>query len=537
MNFTGKMKAGLMALAVSSCCFAADFEDGYKAMQQSISAVQGMRAPMQVRSVLAPMEKTVDRDGNEFLHYEKQVDGVKVYGEKKVLIFPEGSRAPMEQGISDDEADQLARMQEANLEPQVSSFRAFAVAMKDVRDAGEMNATPVPEHLRAEPELFLYRVDDDYRLVWHIVVPAKVHGFNTAYDYFVDAETEQIVDRISSLIEATGEGLALTYKGKQSFPVGQESSKYILQDSERNLNIYNDSMGQFSKDADGTWDDEGTSRKTNQLAEVELYLNFMKVVDYYKNRHGIVWQNGDSAVKAVAHVKTDFDNAYFSQWEGGFFFGDGSGKKGGFDYLTKGLDVIAHEFTHGIESMLSPLAYNGESGALNEHIADMGGAWVDDDEWMIGDALTIGDAKPLRNMKDPAWGYAHLLKDGMTMSEWRQMHKDNKLSVTVYPTTVGQKIECSYFEDNGGVHLNCSIFNRFAYFAATGDGLGSKGLGRDLLADIYIRMMKDQYNSNRCTFKEFKENLMKCAKLHLKNDANGDEYLTTLEKAFAKIGL
>ena len=52
------------------------------------------------------------------------------------------------------------------------------------------------------------------------------------------------------------------------------------------------------------------------------------------------------------------------------FFGDGSGTEKGFDYLTKGLDVAAHEFTHGVIDSLSPLTYSGESGALNEHIAD-----------------------------------------------------------------------------------------------------------------------------------------------------------------------
>ena len=74
------------------------------------------------------------------------------------------------------------------------------------------------------------------------------------------------------------------------------------------------------------------------------------------------------------------NNAYYSSWSVAFF-GDGSGTEKGFDYLTKGLDVAAHEFTHGVIDSLSPLTYSGESGALNEHIADFFGAMVDDDEW------------------------------------------------------------------------------------------------------------------------------------------------------------
>jgi len=40
------------------------------------------------------------------------------------------------------------------------------------------------------------------------------------------------------------------------------------------------------------------------------------------------------------------------------------------------LDTVAHEFTHGMIHDVAGIRYRGESGALNEHIADFFGGWV-----------------------------------------------------------------------------------------------------------------------------------------------------------------
>ena len=184
-------------------------------------------------------------------------------------------------------------------------------------------------------------------------------------------------------------------------------------------------------------------------------------------------------------------------------FGDGSGTEKGFDYLTKGLDVAAHEFTHGVIDSLSPLTYSGESGALNEHIADFFGAMVDDDEWQMGDNIAIGNNPALRNMKDPVRGRGELITEGMTYDEWNQMMKDNGIRWKIYPDRVSKKIIANgWGQDNGGVHINSSIFNKFAYLATTGDEIDREGLGYELMADLYMRLLRDKYLSRRATFQQ-----------------------------------
>jgi Zn-dependent metalloprotease len=523
--------------------FAADFSDGLSLLQESANRnmISKTGSPVQVRNYLTPMETLTDTDGNRLISYSKRAGGIAVYGEKKLVVFPADETlsrklAPV-RGFSTKELIALESLDHVSTEPKITAFRAFAIAMNDLRRNREMNSTPLPEHLRREPELVVLNTADGYRLVYHLTLPGKHEGFNAPFDYFIDANDETIVNKVRGLFSETGTGYALTDDKLHSFPVATDTDGFKLQDQERNLNVYNSSTRTFSTDKDATWVDEGETRKQNQKAEVELYLNFMKTIDYYKNRFGLLWKDGSSAVKGVAHVRENFNNAYFSPWEGAFFFGDGSGDEQGFDYLTKALDVVAHEFQHGILSQLSPLTYSGESGALNEHFSDFFGAMVDDENWTVGEAIAVGGNYALRNMQAPAWGHANLLKDGMTYAEWREMNKNNGLKMTLYPETVQQKIICGSYEDNGGVHINCSIFNRFAYLAVTGDGLGSKGLGRELMADIYVRLMKDKYLARSATFAQFKEKLLACATLHLEKNAKKDVYLTTLEKAFKAIGM
>ncbi len=94
-------------------------------------------------------------------------------------------------------------------------------------------------------------------------------------------------------------------------------------------------------------------------------------------------------------------------------FGDGG------DFLnnfTASVDVIGHELTHAITEHTSPLDYQGQPGALNEHISDVFGIMVkqmvqnetsDAADWLIGEDCLLPGVKglALRSMKDPGTAY------------------------------------------------------------------------------------------------------------------------------------
>jgi Zn-dependent metalloprotease len=68
----------------------------------------------------------------------------------------------------------------------------------------------------------------------------------------------------------------------------------------------------------------------------------------------------------VTFTSSNYDNAY---WNGSVMtYGDGSGTY--FDILTS-IDVAAHEIGHAICSNTANLAYQPESGAMNEAFSDI----------------------------------------------------------------------------------------------------------------------------------------------------------------------
>ena len=161
---------------------------------------------------------------------------------------------------------------------------------------------------------------------------------------------------------------------------------------------------------------------------------------------------------ATVHYGRAYDNAF---WDGErMVFGDGDGRV--FGRFTASLSVIGHELGHGVVQYTADLAYRGQSGALNEHVADVLGALVeqhsagqraDEASWLIGQGLFQPgiEGVALRSMAAPGTAY----DDPLLGRDPQPGHYDD------YVVTD---------EDDGGVHLNSGIPNRAFHLAATALG-------------------------------------------------------------------
>lgn len=168
--------------------------------------------------------------------------------------------------------------------------------------------------------------------------------------------------------------------------------------------------------------------------------------------------NSGMTLDSVVHYGEGYDNAF---WDGDqMVFGDGSGRL--FTRMTQSLTVCAHELGHGVIQFDGPLVYQGQSGALNEHIADAFGAmvhqWKHDEtaesaDWLIGaEILAEGiNGQALRSMKEPGTAY----DDELLGKDPQPGHMD------AYVETM---------DDHGGVHINSGIPNRAFYEIATSLG-------------------------------------------------------------------
>ena len=150
------------------------------------------------------------------------------------------------------------------------------------------------------------------------------------------------------------------------------------------------------------------------------------------------------------HFGRRYDNAFWTGEQ--MVYGDGGGGTFVAGGLTRSIDVIAHELTHGVTQYSAALIYEGQSGALNESFSDVFGILVKQRalgidaasaDWLIGAGVlepSLGGA--LRNMLAPGTAYAG---------------DDQPADMDSY---VDLPVDDDPRHDNGGVHVNSGIPNR-----------------------------------------------------------------------------
>lgn len=175
------------------------------------------------------------------------------------------------------------------------------------------------------------------------------------------------------------------------------------------------------------------------------------------SRYGIDETMGNGAI-AVQFDPRYSNAAYVHGNRGGELIKVGNDAMTGRSYANAD-DVIAHEYTHRVVNNILGLRSVGESGAVNESLADTFAAAIDTDDWTIGEDVVPGG---MRSMADPGRP-----QDAI----------ETQFGTTPLPAHVDDYIHTR--DDKGGVHLNAGIPNKAAYL------IGSQ-LGREKMADIYM---------------------------------------------------
>ncbi|NBC07176.1 MAG: T9SS type A sorting domain-containing protein [Bacteroidetes bacterium] len=153
-------------------------------------------------------------------------------------------------------------------------------------------------------------------------------------------------------------------------------------------------------DEDNHWNgEEGIQNGAAGDAQWGAAMTF----DYFAGSHGYIGVDG-AGMPLINYIGYDsgYGNAF---WNGRWAtFGDGDGNTFGSSLAT--VDIVAHEFVHGVTDKTADLIYRNESGALNESFSDIFGALVEFyatpelADWFIGEDATVDD-NGIRNMADP----------------------------------------------------------------------------------------------------------------------------------------
>ncbi|PWI68921.1 hypothetical protein PCL_01306 [Purpureocillium lilacinum] len=258
--------------------------------------------------------------------------------------------------------------------------------------------------------------------------------------------------------------------------------------------------------------------KGKDKAVNEAYDNVGHVLDFYKDEfHWKSIDNNDADVVSSVHFGQGYQNAFWDPEKLQMVFGDGGEYLGNF---TGCIDVIGHEITHAVTEHTSPLNYEDQPGALNEHISDVFGIMikqklendnVHEANWLIGEGCLMPDVKgvALRSMKSPGKAY-----DDPRLGKDPQVDNMNKY-------------EKSY-EDNGGVHVYSGIPNKAFYLAAVAFG----GYSWEKAGQIWWKAMNRGRVPFKCNFKQFANVTISVAR-----DDFDDEAAETVRKAWTEVGV
>lgn len=196
--------------------------------------------------------------------------------------------------------------------------------------------------------------------------------------------------------------------------------------------------------AGGVWADAGVLREASLVQRhAEVAARALGVSDF---------------PDGVVRYGVKYNNAFYDGHK--LVFGEGDGVV--FGDFTESLDVFAHELGHRLVDAGPGLRYEGQSGALNEHLADVFGICAMQfaqglcEDWRIGDELFLDHASALRSMGDPGSAYDNELLG----RDPQPGHMDHLYGGP---------------EDHGGVHINSGIPNRVFFLVQRKVGVPSWG--------------------------------------------------------------
>lgn len=336
---------------------------------------------------------------------------------------------------------------------------------------------------------------------------------------------EEIVETLEAVVGGTA---ATRYSGSRPIETTLSGGSYTLNDASRKVYTrdannqapignslpYINNYSEFT-DNDNNWTAAEYNNSNKDNAALDAHWGAMRTYDYWSQVHNRDSYNGSGAqLRSYIHVDNNYDNAFW--FLNVMSYGDGSSNgnegNGFFDALTS-LDVAAHEIGHAVTEFTANLAYQRESGGLNEAYSDIWGAAIEHfakgngsdanpsaDIWLIGDEIDRrSGSAALRSMSDP-----------------KSLGQPD-----TYGGTFWQNPNCGTPTDNNdycGVHTNSGVLNHWFYLAVAG-GSGSNdvgdvynvaGIGMNKAAQISYRAL-NVYMSANTTYAQARTALIQSA--------------------------
>lgn len=473
---------------------------------------------------------STDRLGNSHERLSQFYKGIKI-------VFGEIITHTDQNGFVNSINGEFYRVGDLNTTPVLSKEKAFSEALQhkpstqylwdDEASAKEINYKKPEGELVIVPLVHTGEVKLAYKFDIYSLMPiyrdevyvdattGKVIYVNPIIKHANDARvSKNEIDANYNKLEAVVTGNAATrYSGARNIETTflTSTSKYVLNDATRGNGIvtYNSARTNtypatnFS-DNDNNWTALEFANLNKDNGALDAHWGAEMTYDFWSTVFGRnSYDNLGSQLKSYVHYSKNppagFANAF---WNGAVMtYGDGTG---GVNILTS-IDVCGHEIGHAVCSYTADLAYQNQSGALNEGFSDIWGACIEQfgrnggninvmpiatsNIWKIAEDLSA-TGSPFRSMSNPL-----------------SMGDPDTFKGTNYRVTADDG-SCNPVEANDycGVHTNSGVLNHWFFILTTGkagtnnatpaDTYNVTGIGMQKSSEIAYFAERDYLTSN-----------------------------------------
>lgn len=511
------------------------------------------------------LKTKTDHSGKSHIKMQQYYQGLEVYGAEVILHTDEEGIVELFNGryFPTPELDEI--------EPSITKTAAIAAAQQKLSEEVSIKTLSAQEKKlilgeAVTADLMIYHNKLNpatERLVWKVTL---IPNITTRRTLFVDAHTAEILHEINHVCQFNGgevcrhgaskttttsevtksantnhhmttsyshlppDGPAIAqaddlYGINRTINTYEKTGNFYLIDAVRNMsspsqsNYPNEPVGAIwtidafntaPQNDDFSYDHVVSGNNNwNHPTAVSAHYNAGKAYEYFEDvffRNSINGEGGTiiSLVNVAAENGASMGNAF---WNGqAMFYGNGDNA---FFPLARGLDVAGHEMAHGVVQATANLEYEGESGALNESMADVFGALIDRDDWKIGEDVVNTSVFPsgaLRDLENPNNGGSSLSSPG-----WQPAHTSQQYMGS---------------QDNGGVHINSGIPNRAFFLLAT-------SIGKNKAEQIYYKAL-DEYLVRSSQFIDMRLAVINAAEnIH----GNNSSEAAAAASAFTNVGI
>ncbi len=437
------------------------YEEKVNSVEDAVESIKGLAVLLGLTKGCEFFAVYAEKDNDGYTYYtlQQRYGGLTLqYSTMRIVIDPDGytagltssfqpnvGTAPKEDAISKTEAENIVKQRYSSLN--LRYFEDYTIRLAatfnnvvyncwvvytDNPDASASFDMPYVEH-------YIASSDGTYLTA----IPANTFADSNRNIMNTDGYFEGLTVQQVTKTVAMADGSAKTV----TVPVSRNSKdgKYYLIDPERKIAVaqfkdfyYNGIVNMVSGSTPDGWTDN------NILA----YDNYIKAYDFYDER-GIHSIDGFNVPILVTVGYCDeqgnpVDNACFYGINQGFACFAASDA----NRYSDCLDVVAHEFTHGVtRSSMQGTAYRNETGAINESYSDIMGNLCEmicnetaDRSWLIAE----NSGAVMRDMGNP------------------NNHSQPGYVGDIYyvPSVLTPDVN---YNDNGGVHINNSLIGHMAY--------------------------------------------------------------------------